>query len=167
MYKMKSPYSKLIQGAAAGLVATLPMTLFMRSAWKRLPAYEKYALPPRQITREVLTPRRFWKMGAEKQTALTLLFHFLFGAAVGSVYGVVEDRIPLQNAVKGPLAGLLVWASSYLGWIPAMGILPPATEHPWRRNVLMVVAHLIWGVTLGALAGAARTSSRKIYITIK
>ena len=167
MYEMKSPFTKLIQGAAAGLIATLPMTLFMRSAWRRLPVTEKYALPPRQITRHVLRPRRVWRTNAERQTALTLLLHFLFGAAMGSVYGAVEEKIPLQNIVKGPLAGMLVWACSYLGWIPALGILPSATVHPRRRNVLMIVAHLIWGVTLGVVASTARTNSRKIYITIR
>lgn len=165
MSRIHSPYLKLIQGAGAGLIATIPMTLFMRSAWKHLPVDEQYALPPRQITRNVVRPRRFWRMSAEKQTALTLFLHFLFGAAAGSVYGMVEDKIPLQNSVKGSLAGVVVWAGSYLGWIPALGILPPATEHPWRRNVMMIVAHLIWGSTLGALAGV--TSSRKTNITIQ
>lgn len=156
---------KLIAGAGAGLIATLPMTLFMRSAWKRLPADERYALPPRQITRQVMRPRQFWKLRAEQQTTLTLLLHFLFGAAMGSVYGMVEEKVPMRAPVKGPLAGMLVWAGSYLGWIPALGILPPATEHPWRRNVMMIVAHLIWGMTLGVLAGV--TGSRKNYITIQ
>lgn len=165
MTNMKSPFIKLVQGAGAGLVATLPMTLFMRSAWKRLPAGEQYALPPRQITREVIRPRRFWRMKPENQTALTLLLHFLFGAAAGSVYGLVEDKIPIRSTVKGPLAGMVVWSGSYLGWIPALGILPPATAHPWRRNILMIVAHLIWGVALGGLAGV--TNSEKTYITIK
>jgi uncharacterized membrane protein YagU involved in acid resistance len=161
----KSPYLKLMKGAAAGMIATVPMTLFMRSAWKRLPAQEQYALPPRQITRNVVRPRRFFRLSPEKQTILTLLLHFLFGAATGSVYGMVEEKIPLRESVKGPLAGLAVWTGSYLGWIPALGILPPATEHPWRRNVMMIVAHLIWGMVLGALAGL--TSSRKTYIKIQ
>lgn len=165
MSRMKSPVMKVIEGAAAGLVATLPMTLFMRSVWKRLPAEEQYALPPRQITRNVVGPFRFWRMDPEKQTGLTLLLHFLFGAATGSIYGMVEEKVPLQSTVKGPLAGMVVWAGSYLGWIPALGILPPATEHPWRRNAMMIAAHLIWGVTLGALAGI--TSSRKRYITLE
>jgi len=164
MSSIKSPHMRLIQGAVAGLIATLPMTLFMRSTWKWLPAEEQYALPPRQITRNVVGPRRFFRMSPVNQTALTLLLHFLFGAATGSIYGVVEERIPLKDMVKGPLAGLVVWAGSYLGWVPALGILPPATEHPLRRNVMMIVAHLIWGVTLGALAGV--TSSKKTYITL-
>lgn len=156
---------KIIQGAGAGLIATLPMTLVMRAAWKRLPASEQYPLPPRQITKQVVGPRRFWRLSAGKQSALTLLLHFLFGAATGSIYGMVEERVPLSSPVKGSLAGLAVWAGSYLGWLPAFGILPPATSHPWRRNVLMIAAHLVWGSTLGVLAGI--TSSEKTYITIQ
>ena len=161
----KSPYLKLMQGAAAGLVATIPMTLFMRSAWKRLPENEQYALPPRQITRNVVRPRRFFRMSPEKQTAFTLLLHFFFGALAGSAYGMVEEEIPLQSSVKEPLAGIVVWVGSYLGWIPALGILPPATEHPWHRNVMMIAAHLVWGEVLGLLTGVV--SSRKTYIKIK
>ncbi|HAE50229.1 MAG: hypothetical protein CMO30_07955 [Tistrella sp.] len=41
-----------------------------------------------------------------------------------------------------------MWAASYLGWIPAARILKPATRHPWRRNLLMIAAHLVWGASL-------------------
>jgi uncharacterized membrane protein YagU involved in acid resistance len=150
MENIKSPYLKLSQGALAGLVATLPMTIFMRSAWKRLPEHEKYALPPRQITRKVIKPVR--KRSERTQKALTLFLHFMFGAAAGLIYGAVEEKVPVPPAVKGPLAGMVVWTGSYLGWIPALGILPSAVEHPRRRNLLMIVAHLIWGLTLGAFA---------------
>jgi hypothetical protein len=121
----KIPYRKLLNGAGAGLVATLPMTLFMRSAWKWLPPEERYALPPRQITKKVVGPRRFWRMKPGQQTLLTLIFHFLFGAAMGSIYGMVEPKIPMQNIVKGSLqawpygqgvtwAGFLLWESCRL-----------------------------------------------------
>jgi putative membrane protein len=40
---------------------------------------------------------------------------------------------------------------SYLGLLPALGILRPATEHPERRNALMIVAHLIWGSITGLI----------------
>lgn len=145
------------------MIATLPMTVFMRSAWKWLPRREKQPLPPRQIMRRVFKSSR--ALGEGKQTALTLLLHFVFGAAAGSIYGMVEDKIPIRNTVKGPLAGMAVWTGSYLGWIPALGILPPATGQPWRRNLLMIVAHLIWGLTLGTLAG--RLNSEKTYIDLE
>ena len=150
MENSKSPYLKLSQGALAGLAATLPMTIFMRTAWKRLPEQEKYALPPRQITRNVFEPAR--RLSDRRQRVLTLFLHFVFGMAAGLIYGVVEEKVPLPHGVKGPLAGIAVWTGSYLGWIPALGILPSASEQPWRRNLLMIIAHLIWGLTLGGLA---------------
>jgi hypothetical protein len=32
-----------------------------------------------------------------------------------------------------------------------LGILRPATEHPARRNALMIGAHVVWGVALGLI----------------
>jgi uncharacterized membrane protein YagU involved in acid resistance len=158
MEKFKPPHLKLSQGALAGMAATLPMTLFMRSAWNRLPKREKYPLPPRQITRRLLKPAR--QLKEPQQRALTLFLHFTFGASAGLIYGAVEEKIPLPGLIKGPLAGMAVWTVSYLGWIPALGILPSAVDHPWRRNLLMIVAHLIWGLALGAFAGMMNSGYR-------
>jgi uncharacterized membrane protein YagU involved in acid resistance len=167
MENSKSPYLKVSQSAIAGMIATLPMTIFMRSAWKRLPVEEKYALPPRLITRKLIKPAS--KLSERKQKALTLFLHFTFGMAAGLIYGAVEEKVSLPHVVKGPLAGMAVWTGSYLGWIPALGILPSAVEHPWRRNVLMIVAHLIWGLTLGAFARTLSSGLllRKTYIDLK
>jgi uncharacterized membrane protein YagU involved in acid resistance len=66
-------------------------------------------------------------------------------------YALFEDRIPMHSSRKGGLAGLLLWTVSYLGWLPVAGLLTPATGHPWRHNLLMIVAHVIWGVTLGEM----------------
>ena len=32
-----------------------------------------------------------------------------------------------------------------MGWIPAFGMLKPATGHPARRNAVMIAAHFVWG----------------------
>lgn len=130
MVNIKSPDMKLFTGAGAGSIATIPMTLFMLADWKQLPSDGRYALPPRRVTRIVIGPRRFWRMNPGTQTALTLMFHFSFGAVVGSIYGVVDEKIPLQSPVKRPLAGIVVWIGSCLGRIPALGILPPRQNIP-------------------------------------
>ena len=57
---------------------------------------------------------------------------------------------------NGVVYGLTVWAGSYLGLLPAAGILRPAAEHPPRRTALMIAAHVLWGGVLGALAGGQR-----------
>src|SRR6266508_4517748 len=99
MSHTNSPFQKLIQGAMAGWIATLPMTIFMQVAWQRLPERERYPLPPRQITRKVvkeLGVRR--QLSDQNQTALTLLLHFSYGALAGSVYEMFEERIPLHHS---------------------------------------------------------------------
>jgi uncharacterized membrane protein YagU involved in acid resistance len=80
---------------------------------------------------------------------LTVLSHFGYGAFFGSLYALFDHRLAMHSSLKGTLAGLALWAGSYLGWLPALGILRPATRHPWRRNLLMVIAHMVWGMTLG------------------
>ena len=52
-------------------------------------------------------------------------------------------------------------AAAYMGWIPAFGLLRPATDHPNRRNLLMLGAHFAWGWSTAAgmrELGRARTT---------
>jgi uncharacterized membrane protein YagU involved in acid resistance len=141
---------KLFKGALAGFIATAPMSVFMLIGWRLLPKREKYHLPPRLITQEITE-----KVGLEEQVneetlvGLTIFSHFGYGALFGALYAFVEEWMPIHSNLKGALSGVALWIGSYLGWLPALGILTPATQHPWRRNLLMIIAHVIWGVTLG------------------
>jgi uncharacterized membrane protein YagU involved in acid resistance len=141
---------KLLKAALAGFIATAPMSISMVVGWRLLPKREKYHLPPRLITEEI-TERVGIKdrMSENDLVGLTILSHFGYGAIFGTTYALFEHRVPVHSSLKGALAGVILWTGSYLGWLPALGILTPATRHPWRRNLLMIVAHLIWGVTLG------------------
>lgn len=152
---------KMVDGAVAGLLATVPMTIFMQASWLQLPARELHPLPPRRITRRLLreTGLRL-RVNQTHERILTWVLHFLFGGAVGSIYGIVDEKIPGNQNVKGLLAGTAVWSGSYLGWIPLLGILPPATKHPWRMNLLMIVAHFIWGIALGQFTGLVHHRKR-------
>jgi hypothetical protein len=143
---------RLLQGAAAGFVATAPMSICMVLGWRLLPHRQQYPLAPRLITEEIVE-----RVGMEdllhenEMMELTTIAHFGYGALFGAVYGLFDNRLPVPASLQGTLAGLAVWTGSYLGWLPAAGILSPATQHPWRRNLLMILAHVVWGVTLGEL----------------
>ena len=141
---------KLLRGAVAGFAATAPMSISMLIGWRLLPRHEKYHLPPRQITEDV-TERMGIKdrLTEPELVGLTTFSHFGYGAFFGWIYALFEHRLTLHSSLKGALTGVALWTASYLGWLPAMGILSPATRHPWRRNLLMIVAHVVWGVTLG------------------
>jgi len=143
-------YRKLLKGAIAGFVATAPMSISMLIGWRLLPAHEKYHLPPRLITEEISERMGVEdRLGERELVGLTIFSHFGYGALFGAFYARFEHKLPLHASLKGALSGVALWVGSYLGWLPAFGILSPATWHPWRRNLLMIVAHVIWGVTLG------------------
>ena len=148
----RSSSRKLLKGALAGFVATVPMSLSMLIGWMLLPRREKYHLPPRLITEDITEQLGIEDEISEDQLiAATVASHFGYGALVGSIYALLEQRLPIYSGFKGVLAGLAIWTGSYLGWLPALDILPPATKHPWRRNLMMILAHVVWGATLGAV----------------
>jgi len=143
----------VLSGAVGGFVATVPMTAAMELMHERLPWWERYHLPPSQIISRI-TERiglRKYMSQPEHMTA-TLLAHFVYGTATGAVYAPIASRVPIPGALKGVAFGLLVWATSYLGFLPGLGILRPATRQPPRRTALMIVAHIVWGSVLGIVA---------------
>ncbi|RPJ22082.1 MAG: DUF1440 domain-containing protein [Chloroflexi bacterium] len=153
-------FRRLLKGAAAGFVATAPMSVSMLVGWTLLPRREKYPLPPRLITEEITEQAGLEDRVSENQlVGLTIFSHFGYGALFGSLYALFDHRLPMHSSLKGAFAGLALWAGSYLGWLPAMGILRSATRHPWRRNLLMILAHLVWGVTLGEITRKLTTEN--------
>jgi hypothetical protein len=134
---------RILYGALAGTAATLAMTVAMRRLHARLPERDRYPLPPREIVgaaageapeAEARTPR----------PAQALAAHFAYGALTGALFAVGRRR----GLLAGGAWGLAVWGLSYLGWIPAVRLLRPATRHPAHRNALMIAAHAVWGTTL-------------------
>lgn len=141
---------RVILGAICGVVATGPMTAAMILWHRRLPARERYPLPPHEITGAVLEQSGLDVSPAQVSVA-TLLAHFGYGGAAGALYGLVPVRRLPPPVGSGMIVGLLVWSLSYFGLMPALRVLRPATEHPVRRSALMLGAHFIWGITLSAL----------------
>jgi uncharacterized membrane protein YagU involved in acid resistance len=145
--------TRLIFGGIAGFVATAAMTSAMARLHRRLPHAERYPLPPREITETVLGPQ---PDGLVRDEAM--LAHFAYGAATGALVAAAR---PTASLGAGAAAGVAIWAGSYFGWAPALGILKPANEHPARRNALMIGVHLVWGaataLTLRELFLARRT----------
>jgi uncharacterized membrane protein YagU involved in acid resistance len=142
--------SHLLNGALSGFLATIPMTATMELLHRRLPPHEQYPLPPREIT-ENLTEEVGMRDHLDESThvGLTLLSHFAYGTAAGAVYASLARHYKFPPLSGGVGFGLALWAASYLGWLPAIGLLPPASKHPPRRTGLMLAAHGVWGATLG------------------
>lgn len=145
-----------LSGALAGFAATIPMSVAMTRMYHQLPPAEQYPLPPNQIVGKVVEEDH-----EPAHQIVTFLGHFAYGSGAGAVYQLLLGRFPLPGVVKGLIFGLTVWFVSYQGWLPAFRILPPATQQPPRRNILMIVAHVIWGGTLALLSGAILNTSKR------
>jgi len=149
--------NEVLLGSVAGCIATAPMTLAMELMHRRLPPPERYPLPPRQVTMRAAEKAGIKEhLDEEERLGLTLLAHFGMGTAMGAFYGPLARHIPLPGPLSGAAFGLGVWAGNYLGLLPALGLLRPATEHPPRRTGLMIAAHFVWGSAAGLLMDLLR-----------
>jgi uncharacterized membrane protein YagU involved in acid resistance len=139
----------MVIGAIAGFVGTMAMTSAMRRLHERLPEKERYPLTPREIidsgSEQLDVP-----LTNEAAKDITAAAHFAYGAACGALLAALN---PDPKKSTGAAAGVAIWLASYMGWIPAVGNLKPATQHPPRRNLLMIGVHLVWGA---ATASAIR-----------
>lgn len=139
-------------GAIGGALGTVGMSALMLAAGEIGLIGEQ---PPDTIAGAALDAAGIHMRDEESQDALATLLHFGFGIGCGALFGVLHRRVPLRlpAALHGMLFASLVWATSYQGWVPGLGIMPPASrDHPARPRV-MIVAHLIYGALLGSIVG--------------
>lgn len=137
-------------GAAAGGVATIPMTLFMLAMHKILPHWQKGALPPEKITAE-MAERASVSVDKPQLLGSSLAAHLGYGATMGSLYMNITRKWAVHPLLKGCLFGLGIWAGSYMGWLPAAKFAAAGTNETKERNILMIIAHLIWGGVTGVV----------------
>lgn len=137
-------------GAAAGVVATVPMSGLMLAAQKAGLVGKQ---PPKRITEAALDAAGVQGRTEREEDALSALAHLAFGAGAGALFGVGARALPARapRVPAGVAFGLLVWLASYAGWVPALGVLPPPGRDRPGRPVTMVLAHVVYGAVLGAL----------------
>lgn len=149
---MQRDLEALMDGAVGGGLGTVTMSAVMVAAEK---AGLMGSHPPELITAAALDATGVRDISEGAQDALSVLTHFGFGMGAGALFGALHRRLrlPIHPAVHGVIFGTLVWAVSYKGWVPALGIMPPP-ERDWPgRPVAMLLAHWVYGWTLGALVG--------------
>ena len=131
----------LLRGALAGTAATVPMSALMLALRKQMGEQ-----PP-----DVITTEAAHAVGAnpteDQADVLASVAHLAFGAVGGAAYVMLPKYGPAP--LRGVLTGLAIWSSAYQGWVPALNILPPASEDRPSRPGIMIAAHVVYG---GAMA---------------
>jgi uncharacterized membrane protein YagU involved in acid resistance len=152
--------NRLLLGALAGIAGTLAMTAAARAMHRRLPAAERYPLPPREIIEGMLPAVAKRSLEEHGRQTTTLAAHFGYGAATGAFYALVGPR---SGILPGAAYGILVWTVSYFGIMPSLRILRPAHEHPRRRNALMIAAHLVWGSAMARTLRELEIAEQEVF----
>jgi hypothetical protein len=148
--------NRLSSASLAGLAATAPMTGFMLAVERVLCPTAK-PLPNKQVVANTARKVGIRPLDRTTRNLAGWISHFAYGAATGTAYGLLPRQTQLATtAAQGAVLGMGVWAAGYLGWLPAAGILPPATEQPPRRNVSLIASHLVWGMTTAFLYNRLR-----------
>jgi hypothetical protein len=142
----------VLAGAAAGIAATVPMTMVMETLHERLGGEVPRPLPPREIAEGLAVKFGVHRDLSERDMQnLTLALHVGYAALTGAIFSTIAPRKAGPGAALGALFGLGVWATSYLGWLPGAGVRQPIKYDPVARTGLMIAAHVAWGVTAGAM----------------
>jgi hypothetical protein len=124
------------------------MTVAMATMHRQLPWWQRFRLPPREITASMLRKTGVrHRVPREVESTAVAVGHFAYGAAAGAVYGTLP--LKSRGPLSGILYGLLVWAGSYGGWLPAAGLATPLRRRTDEHIALMVLAHVLWGGVLG------------------
>lgn len=138
-------------GAGIAVAATTAMSAVMLLAQR---AGLMGELPPHRIANQTVDRMPTdADPGPATRDALGWVAHYAFGALAGALYGVLRAhvRTPGPGTLHGAGYALGVWAVSYLGWVPALRLLPHATRDRPGRQPSMILAHLVFGGILGSL----------------
>lgn len=146
---MQQTMRTVVEGAGAGAVATGAMTLPMLIAQRQ---GSMGTQPPERVVEEAEGEIGDTLSEREENLAASLA-HLGFGMGTGAAFALLHRalRLPVPTVVQGTGFAMAVWALSYRGWIPRLGVLPPPERDRSDRQRTMVAAHVVFGAVLGAV----------------
>jgi hypothetical protein len=152
------PRSRIPDGAVAGLLAAAAQAVMSRAVAPRLPEPMR---PPVFVPAEIVRWLQRRRIGparlSERETdAAAYLLHLGYGAALGALYARTPLPARLPSVAAGAALGLGAWAVGFQGWVPALGILPRATQRPVAQWPAPVLGHLFYGGVTALVFAALR-----------
>jgi hypothetical protein len=158
-----APLVALGAGFAAGIPGSVVQDVFFRVTGRLAPETPKDAfVPPEEIqrTEQALetVARRFVEqmmrrgpLSEEAKAKGARLVHYGFGGTWGALYGLTRETFPVVGTLSGTLGfGVLVWAVSDNGILPAFRLAAGPRAYPLEIHAYAVAAHLAYAVGLFA-----------------
>jgi hypothetical protein len=146
---------RIILGAAGGFIGTLAIQALLTASQKWAPN----TVPPlRQDPGEFMV-----KTGEEAlpetvrqripqvvETGAARMLAIGYGLTFGSLYTLLRPQggSPL---VDGVILGIANWATGYLGWLPALGLMPPVWQQKAPQAMAPIAEHALYGMVTVAM----------------
>ena len=137
-------------GAAAGVAATFLLQGIRTSEQKLLPE----TMPPMredpgefmvEQAEELLPEETRQQVPATVETVAAKSLALGYGMTAGALYGALRPH-PDNLLIDGTVLGLGVWAVGYLGWLPALGLMPPVQQQETEQVAGPIAQHIIFGL---------------------
>lgn len=143
--------TRLALGATGGFAGTLALQALMAASQRLLPG----GTPPlreapgpfmvEQATEALpMSVRERIPEAAEKAAAGALGMGY--GLTFGALYAALrpDGGNPWSD---GLILGASCWAAGYLGWLPALGLMPPVWRQSTSQAIVPAAEHLVYGMT--------------------
>lgn len=152
---------RIALGAAGGLAGTCAIQLLLTANQRWLPR----ALPPMhqepgafmvEKGEEMLPDPVRQRIPQSVKTGAALSLAAGYGLTFGALYTLFRPQGGSAIA-DGVLLGLANWATGYVGWLPATGLMPPL----WRQKAPQVIAPLVEHALYGMATVATYNWLRK------
>lgn len=143
------PLLGLLAGVAAGLVASAAMAAVQAQAKKLLPdeggdedpATVKAADKASEALLDAPVPDEYREQVGQA-------VHYITGAVLGGIYGVITEYKPEASAGFGSAYGIATSALLDEAVVPAAGLAPDADETPLATHAYGAASHLVYGIVL-------------------
>jgi len=143
------PLLGLLAGVAAGLVASAAMAAVQAQAKKLLPdeggdedpATVKAADAASEAILDAPVPDDYREQAGQA-------VHYITGAVLGGIYGVITEYKPEASAGFGGAYGIATSALLDEVAVPAAGLAPTPDETPLATHAYGAASHLVYGLVL-------------------
>lgn len=141
---------QLAAGAAGGLAGTLVIHGLMgaEKRWwlSRIPPLRDEPGHFMVAKAESLVPRTWRRqIPSRVEQGVGQSLGIGYGIAFGALYAALRPRGGKPMA-DGLLLGLLCWAAGYLGWLPALGLMPPVWRQKLPQAMAPAIDHVAYGI---------------------
>ena len=145
----------LIAGAAGGLAGAALMGPFHAAASKVIkPPSPQGEDATEKVANAVARKATGRTLSRSKKPKAGQIVHFVFGASVGALYGLLaEEFSPLSigAGALGALFGTAVYLGAHATLVPALGLAPSPVRNGPAREGTELASHLAYGLVTEAV----------------